>query len=113
VAGPGGESHSPGIDRSRCRLPGSTRLQAEGCETLGKTRVRHVARPRRRAVTPASRELAELRVPGGCGSRQAFFRGLRDVIDLTGQAVSALSRCTGQRQLPTLIVWGAQDHSFP
>ncbi len=46
-------------------------------------------------------------------SRQAFFRSLRDVIDLSGQAVSALGRLHRAAQLPTLIVWGAQDPFIP
>jgi len=47
------------------------------------------------------------------GSRRAFFRSLRDVIDLSGQAVSALGRLYRAAQLPTLIVWGAQDPFIP
>jgi pimeloyl-ACP methyl ester carboxylesterase len=46
-------------------------------------------------------------------SRRAFFRSLRDVIDLSGQAVSALRRLYRAAQLPTLIVWGAQDPFIP
>jgi pimeloyl-ACP methyl ester carboxylesterase len=43
-------------------------------------------------------------------NRRAFFRSLHDVIDFSGQAVSALGGCTGRR-LPTLIVWG-ETRSF-
>lgn len=46
-------------------------------------------------------------------SRRAFFRSLRDVIDFGGQAVSALRRLYRAAQLPTLIVWGAQDPFIP
>ena len=46
-------------------------------------------------------------------NRRAFFRSLRDVIDLSGQAVSALGRLHAAAQLPTLIVWGAQDQFIP
>jgi pimeloyl-ACP methyl ester carboxylesterase len=46
-------------------------------------------------------------------NRRAFFRSLRDVIDFSGQAVSALSRLYRAAQLPTLIVWGAQDPFIP
>jgi pimeloyl-ACP methyl ester carboxylesterase len=64
--------------------------------------------------TPASREIwrsyASL---ADADSRQAFFRSLRDVVDLSGQAVSALSRLYRAAQLPTLIVWGAQDPFIP
>jgi pimeloyl-ACP methyl ester carboxylesterase len=46
-------------------------------------------------------------------SRRAFFRSLRDVIDFSGQAVSALSRLWRAAQLPTLIVWGDRDPFIP
>lgn len=46
-------------------------------------------------------------------SRRAFFRSLRDVIDFSGQAVSALGRLYRVAQLPTLIVWGARDPFIP
>jgi pimeloyl-ACP methyl ester carboxylesterase len=64
--------------------------------------------------TPASQEIwrsyASL---ADAATRQAFFRGLRDVIDLSGQAVSALGRLYRAARLPTLIVWGAQDPFIP
>ncbi len=46
-------------------------------------------------------------------SRRAFFRSLREVIDLSGQAVSALGRLYRAAHLPTLIVWGAEDPFIP
>ncbi len=64
--------------------------------------------------TPASQEVwrsyASL---ADAASRRAFFRSLHDVIDFSGQAVSALSRLYRAAQLPTLIVWGAQDPFIP
>lgn len=64
--------------------------------------------------TPASQEIwrsyASL---ADAQSRRAFFRGLRAVIDFSGQAVSALSRLYRAAHLPTLIVWGAQDPFIP
>ncbi len=64
--------------------------------------------------TPASQEIwrsyASLAEADG---RQAFFRSLNDVIDLSGQAVSALRRLYQAAQLPTLIVWGAEDPFIP
>jgi pimeloyl-ACP methyl ester carboxylesterase len=64
--------------------------------------------------TPASQEIwrsyASL---ADAESRRAFFRSLRDVIDVGGQAVSALSRLSRIAELPTLIVWGAQDPFIP
>jgi pimeloyl-ACP methyl ester carboxylesterase len=64
--------------------------------------------------TPASQEIwrsyASL---ADSESRRAFFRSLRDVIDFRGQAVSALGRLYRIAELPTLIVWGAQDPFIP
>ena len=64
--------------------------------------------------TPARQEIwrsyASLADPAG---RRAFFRTLRDVIDFSGQAVSALRRLSRAAQLPTLIVWGARDPFIP
>jgi pimeloyl-ACP methyl ester carboxylesterase len=64
--------------------------------------------------TPARQEIwrsyASLADPA---SRRAFFRSLRDVIDFSGQAVSALGRLYRAAALPTLIVWGAQDPFLP
>lgn len=64
--------------------------------------------------TPASQEVwrsyASL---ADAESRRAFFRSLRDVIDFRGQAVSALNRLYRVAQIPTLIVWGAQDPFIP
>jgi pimeloyl-ACP methyl ester carboxylesterase len=64
--------------------------------------------------TPARQEIwgsyASLADPE---SRRAFFRSLRDVIDSRGQAVSAFGRLYRAAQIPTLIVWGAQDPFIP
>ena len=46
-------------------------------------------------------------------TRQAFFRTLRAVVDLGGQTVSATNRLYLTSQVPTLIVWGAQDRIIP
>jgi pimeloyl-ACP methyl ester carboxylesterase len=46
-------------------------------------------------------------------NRRPFFRSLRDVIDFNGQALSAMGRLQRAAQLPTLIVWGAQDPFIP
>jgi pimeloyl-ACP methyl ester carboxylesterase len=45
--------------------------------------------------------------------RQAFFRTLRAVVDLGGQAVTATDRLYLTSQVPALIVWGAQDPFIP
>jgi len=64
--------------------------------------------------TPASQEVWRSYTSlADADSRQAFFRSLRDVIDFGGQAVSALRRLPRAAQLPTLIVWGAQDPFIP
>ena len=67
-----------------------------------------------RRSTPAGQEIwrsyASL---ADAESRRAFFRSLRDVIDFRGQAVSALGRIHRAAQLPTLVVWGAQDPFIP
>jgi pimeloyl-ACP methyl ester carboxylesterase len=46
-------------------------------------------------------------------TRRAFFRTLHSVIDLGGQAVSATDRLYLASQVPTLIVWGAEDPLIP
>ena len=46
-------------------------------------------------------------------TRQAFFRTLRAVVDVGGQTVSAGDRLYLTSQVPTLIVWGAQDRVIP
>jgi len=64
--------------------------------------------------TPASREVWRSYTSlADAESRRAFFRSLRDVIDLDGQAVSALGRLYRAARLPTLIVWGARDPFIP
>ena len=64
--------------------------------------------------TPASQEIwrsyASL---ADAETRHAFFRSLRDVIEFSGQAVSALGRLYRAAELPTLIVWGGQDPFIP
>ena len=46
-------------------------------------------------------------------SRQSFVRTLRAVIEPRGQAVSAADKLYLASELPTLIVWGAQDRIIP
>lgn len=45
--------------------------------------------------------------------RKAFFRTLRAVVDVGGQAVTATDRLYLTSQVPALIVWGAQDPFIP
>jgi hypothetical protein len=46
-------------------------------------------------------------------SRRAFFSRLCDLVDIGGQAVTALGRLHRAAKLPTLIVWGARDPFIP
>ncbi|MBO0678415.1 alpha/beta fold hydrolase [Mycolicibacterium sp. S2-37] len=46
-------------------------------------------------------------------TRQAFLRTLRSVVDYRGQSVSALNRLHLSAQLPTMVIWGDQDHVIP
>jgi pimeloyl-ACP methyl ester carboxylesterase len=66
--------------------------------------------PAQRAAQEIWRSYASL---ADADSRRAFFRTLREVIDLSGQAVSALGRLYRAAHVPTLIVWGAQDPFIP
>jgi pimeloyl-ACP methyl ester carboxylesterase len=47
------------------------------------------------------------------GTRVAFARTLRSVVDATGQRVSARDRLPLARDIPTLVVWGADDTIIP
>ncbi len=46
-------------------------------------------------------------------ARQAFLRTLRAGVDLHGQVITMLDRCYLTAGMPTLILWGAQDHVIP
>jgi pimeloyl-ACP methyl ester carboxylesterase len=46
-------------------------------------------------------------------TRVAFARTLRSVVDVTGQVVSAHDRLPLAADIPTLIVWGADDAIIP
>ncbi|HEV7977753.1 alpha/beta fold hydrolase [Amycolatopsis sp.] len=46
-------------------------------------------------------------------SRQAFLRTLRSVVDWRGQVVNMLDRCYLTEGIPTMLVWGTQDHVVP
>jgi pimeloyl-ACP methyl ester carboxylesterase len=46
-------------------------------------------------------------------TRAAFARTLRSVVDASGQRVSAHDRLPLARDIPTLIVWGADDAIIP
>jgi pimeloyl-ACP methyl ester carboxylesterase len=46
-------------------------------------------------------------------AREAFLQTLRAVIDVRGQRVSATDRLYLLESMPTMIVWGARDHTIP
>jgi len=46
-------------------------------------------------------------------ARMAFLRTLRAGVDLRGQVITMLDRCYLTAGMPTLILWGAQDHVIP
>ena len=50
---------------------------------------------------------------GDDATRRAFLRTLRAVIDTRGQAVSAVNRLQLAGEVPTLIIWGADDRIIP
>jgi pimeloyl-ACP methyl ester carboxylesterase len=62
------------------------------------------------AVEEVWRSFASL-ADGDC--RKAFFRTLRAVVDVRGQAVTATDRLYLTSQVPALIVWGAEDPFIP
>jgi pimeloyl-ACP methyl ester carboxylesterase len=61
-------------------------------------------------ASEAWRSFASLTEPG---SRQAFVRTMRAVIDPGGQSVSAKDRLYLVMNLPTLIIWGDKDKIIP
>jgi pimeloyl-ACP methyl ester carboxylesterase len=50
---------------------------------------------------------------GDVEARRAFLRTLRAVIDPRGQSVSAVDKLYLAAQIPTLIIWGADDRILP
>ncbi|WP_410591855.1 alpha/beta fold hydrolase [Amycolatopsis sp. lyj-23] len=47
------------------------------------------------------------------GTRSAFLRTLRSVVDWRGQVVNMLDRCYLTQGIPTLLVWGTEDRVIP
>src|SRR5262249_2333171 len=70
-------------------------------------RDRGVRNPRAAEMWSAYASLTESR------NRPAFVRTMRAVIDPGGQSVSALDRLYLAARMPTLIVWGEEDHIIP
>jgi pimeloyl-ACP methyl ester carboxylesterase len=68
---------------------------------------RGIASPRGAEMWSAYRSLAD------AGTRQAFLRTLRSVVDYRGQAVSALNRLHVRADMPTMAIWGDADAIIP
>jgi pimeloyl-ACP methyl ester carboxylesterase len=62
------------------------------------------------SAAAAHRALSSLDTPA---ARRGFLWTLRSVIDLGGQKVAANDRLYLLGAMPTLIVWGARDHTIP
>jgi len=98
-------------------LPGAEYLLALGCNRwayeAGTTVVRSLRRlglrpgPQFADVWDSYASLADDKM------RAAFMQTLRSVIDPAGQRVSATDRLYLARDVPTLIVWGANDRILP
>lgn len=82
-------------------------LASSGTEVSRFLRRRGMRAPRLGEMWRAYTSLA------GAENRTAFVRTIRTVIDPGGQTVSALDRLYLARHLPTLVVWGADDHIIP
>jgi pimeloyl-ACP methyl ester carboxylesterase len=50
---------------------------------------------------------------GDTTARRAFLRTLRSVVDWRGQVVTMLDRCYLTEGMPTLLIWGEDDHVIP
>src|ERR1700736_4868111 len=87
-----------------CR-PEFSRAIARGTGWLGKLGVR---------PSPLAEEIWNGYVSlGTSDGRQAFLHTLRSVVDITGQRVSATDRLYLAQEVPTMIVWGANDPLIP
>ena len=98
-------------------LPGARRTLALGCAPRVITAAGRVRSAMVRAGVPHTAAGDEIwhsyASLGDPDSRRAFFRSLHDVIDWSGQTVSALRHLGTVTKLPVLIVWGAEDPFIP
>jgi pimeloyl-ACP methyl ester carboxylesterase len=81
----------------------------ERAETLGRALARIGWRPGS-DLTQAWDGLGQL---GEATSRRAFLATARSVIDPGGQTVTAHDHLPMETAVPTLVVWGTEDHTIP
>lgn len=98
-------------------LPGAEYLLALGCNRWARDAGATVVRSLRRLGWRAAPQFADVwesyaSLTDG-ETRAAFMQTLRSVVDPAGQRVSARDRLYLARDVPTLIVWGADDHVLP
>lgn len=99
-------------------VPGSGVVMASLCNRTTIGALELVARGYRRVGRPVpgmctENTLERLREIADPGHRNAFLATLRAVVDQSGQKLSALERLPVLGSLPTLIVWGSNDHILP
>jgi pimeloyl-ACP methyl ester carboxylesterase len=117
LVGSGGLGREVNLLLRALTLPGADYLLPLVCTPAVREAGNHVAAALSRlglraapAVEEVWRSFASL---ADADCRRAFFRTLRAVVDLGGQAVTATDRLYLTSQVPALIVWGAQDPFIP
>lgn len=98
-------------------LPGSEAVLLVACAPLVRHVVETVGRTALRKKIQNAPVIPELwrsySSLGNVEARRAFLRTLRAVIDPRGQAVSAKDKLHLASEIPTLIIWGAEDRVIP
>ena len=106
--GTGGQPPSPGIDLSG--LDTSSRwFVRQSLRDVGNRVASWLHRAGMRAAPAVEEIWRSYSSLAEADTRRAFFRTLHAVIDLGGQAVTATDRLYLASQVPTLVVWGADD----
>jgi pimeloyl-ACP methyl ester carboxylesterase len=98
-------------------LPGAELVLAAGCasplRSLGDgvgSLLRRIGLRPTAVVDEIWRSYASL---GEAATREAFVHTLRSVIDVAGQRVDARNRLYLAAAMPTLLIWGDEDHIIP
>jgi pimeloyl-ACP methyl ester carboxylesterase len=98
-------------------LPGAEHLLALGCNRWTYSAATNVVRSLRRLGLRPGPQFAEIWDSYASltddETRAAFMHTLRSVVDPAGQRVSAMDRLYLAHDVPTLIVWGADDRILP